>query len=57
VVIDTYTAASRCAAMGAMRSMSRSTPADLVIMRKRMPRLGQHLDHLRVMRSRRSTGW
>ncbi len=44
VVMVTYTAARRCAAKGASRSRSRSTPLDLVMSENGVARLLHHLD-------------
>ena len=57
VVMETYTAARRCAAIGAMRSMSRSTRLLLVMMENGCCASASTSMSERVMRSRRSAGW
>jgi len=57
VVMDTYTAARRSAAIGAIRSMSRSTPALLVISENGWRKSRQTSSTWRVMPSLRSAGW
>ena len=57
VVMVTYTAASPCAPMGAIRSRSRSTPLPLVTMENGCRALHSTFSAARVNRSSRSTGW
>ena len=56
-VMVTYTAARPCAAMGASRSMSRSTPLPLVTMASGWRVSLSTCSTPRMRRSSRSTGW